>query len=553
MKKSKGLKRYLSIIMAFCLVMAMSAAAFAAEGTTNTAVRDDRTGVVQVNVVYTTDDGDRVVIQTGSGFMINELNVVTCNHVTQLNDETMELACNAFGVDSKKLREKLSIRISVMRDVSVKATVTTNSAQMDFAVLKLDEKLAGCKNLPLRASKDLEQTEDCFALGFPTIPTLSQDGVKYTSEDVTITYGKVNKVSTIGGVEYVVHSAKVSGGNSGGPLVDAAGNVVGIIQGNLTDGMSEAYSYAIASDALIETLDRLAVTYVKPGEPAPQTDNGGGEQTGGEEPAPAPEPAEQAPDKTALESAISQAEGKDLSGYTDESAKAVQDALTTAKQVDADANATQATVDDATTALSKATTGLVEKKGPAIPIWLIAVIAAAVIAIIAVIIMMTRNNKPAPRRTGGIPQTPPQVPPVPPVQPMGNIPPAYQGGAGTSVLGGGSNETTVLSGGNETTVLSADYGTLTRISTGEKITINKERFAIGRERGRVDYCISDNTAVGRSHAVIVNRGGNAYVIDQNSRNCTYVNDQRAGANQEVKIKSGDKITFADEAFTYNAR
>ena len=94
---------------------------------------------------------------------------------------------------------------------------------------------------------------------------------------------------------------------------------------------------------------------------------------------------------------------------------------------------------------------------------------------------------------------------------------------------------------------------LTRISTGEKITINKERFVIGRERGRVDYCISDNTAVGRSHAIIVNRGGNAYVIDQNSRNCTYVNDQRAGANQEVKIKSGDKITFADEAFTYNAR
>ena len=91
------------------------------------------------------------------------------------------------------------------------------------------------------------------------------------------------------------------------------------------------------------------------------------------------------------------------------------------------------------------------------------------------------------------------------------------------------------------------------VKPGEKININKERFVIGRERGRVDYCISDNTAVGRTHAIIVNRGGSAYVIDQNSRNCTYVNDQRAGANQEVKIKSGDKITFADEAFTYNAR
>ena len=65
----------------------------------------------------------------------------------------------------------------------------------------------------------------------------------------------------------------------------------------------------------------------------------------------------------------------------------------------------------------------------------------------------------------------------------------YGGGAGTSVLGGGSNETTVLSGGNETTVLSADYGTLTRISSGEKVTISRERCGSGREGGRGDYCI----------------------------------------------------------------
>lgn len=553
MKKGKVLRRSLSLILALCLVMAMSLTAFAAEGTTNREVNEDRTGVVMVNVVYTDDDGVRNVIQTGSGFMINELNVVTCNHVTVLDEKTTEEACERFGVDTKKLRERLSIRISVMRDVSIKATITTNSAEMDFAVLKLDDKLSGGKNLPLRASSDLEQTEDTFALGFPTVPTFSQDGAKLTSEDVTITYGKVNRLSTIRGVEYVVHSAIVSGGNSGGPLVDAAGNVVGIVQGKLTQDMLDSYGYAIASDALIETLDRLGVTYAKAGEaPAPATDD---QAAAGDaaEPAPAPEVVV---DKAALDSAITQASGTDTSAYTEESVKAMNDALEAAKAIQADDSASQTAVDDAATKLTTAVTNLEPAKSSSFPIWLIAVIAAAVVAIIVVIILMTRNNKkPAPRAARPVqPQTPP-VAPIPPVQqPMNNIPPAYQGGAGTSVLGGGSNETTVLSSGsNETTVLSADYGTLTRISTGEKITINKERFVIGRERGRVDYCISDNTAVGRSHAIIVNRGGNAYVIDQNSRNCTYVNDQRAGANQEVKIKSGDKITFADEAFTYNAR
>ena len=540
MKKSKVLRRCLSLILALSLVMAMSISAFASEGAKNEAVRDDRTGVVQVNVVYTGDDGERYVIQTGTGFMINELSVVTCNHVTQLDDETMEEAEERFGVDEQKLRKGLSIRISVIRDVSIGAKIDKQSVEMDFAVLKMDDKLAGCKSLPLRNSETLVQLEDCYALGFPTITTFSQDGVKLTSDDVTITDGKVSKVSTIKGVEYVVNTASVTSGNSGGPLVDEDGNVVGIIQGKQTDGMSDSYSYAIASNALIETLDKFAVTYTSPDDitkpgPGPITD-------------PNPPQTETGADKTQLNATISQAEGMDLKSYTKESAQDLTSALESAKKVAADDTATQTAVDDAASKLNNAIANLQEAK-PAFPMWLIGLIAAAVIAIIVIIILMSRNSrKPAPRR----PQPMPQPTPIPPVQPQNNVPPVYPGGAGTGVLGR-AEDTTVLSGGsNETTVLSADFGTLTRISTGEKININKERFVIGRERGRVDYCISDNTAVGRTHAIIVNRGGSAYVIDQNSRNCTYVNDVRAGANQEVKIKSGDKITFADEAFTYNA-
>ena len=264
MKKSKVLRRCLSLMLALSLVMAMSISAFASEGAKNEAVRDDRTGVVQVNVVYTGDDGERYVIQTGTGFMINELSVVTCNHVTQLDDETMEEAEERFGVDEQKLRKGLSIRISVIRDVSIGAKIDKQSVEMDFAVLKMDDKLAGCKSLPLRNSETLVQLEDCYALGFPTITTFSQDGVKLTSDDVTITDGKVSKVSTIKGVEYVVNTASVTSGNSGGPLVDENGNVVGIIQGKQTDGMSYSYSYAIASNALIATPDNFAVTSTRP-------------------------------------------------------------------------------------------------------------------------------------------------------------------------------------------------------------------------------------------------------------------------------------------------
>ena len=264
MKKSLVMRRFLSLVLALSLVMAMSLSAFASEGNVNAAVKEDRTGIVQVNLVYTDDDGDRYVVQTGTGFMINDLNVVTCNHVTQISDATMEACKEYFNVDAKKVRDRLSIRISVMRDVSIKAKITTNSAEMDFAVLELESKLSGIKALPLRASEDVSQTEDCFALGFPAEITSFQDAVTYTSDDVTITYGKVNKVTIILGVEYVVNSAKVTEGNSGGALVDASGNVIGIIKSKyLVDEMTDSYSYSIATDVLIKTLDRLGVTYQK--------------------------------------------------------------------------------------------------------------------------------------------------------------------------------------------------------------------------------------------------------------------------------------------------
>ena len=368
---------------------------------------------------------------------------------------------------------------------------------------------------------------------------------------MTITQGIVSKLSVVSGTDYVVHSAKISEGNSGGPTVDGDGNVIGINQmGSRLNQVSENYFYAIATDVLIKTLDRLGVTYIKAGEVPAPTPN---KKEGGDV---VDEPQV---DKSALKSALDKAASEDRTAYTKESADALDEAVKSAQSVYDDANATQTAVDNARNSVNEALGNLEEVHNPKFPIWLIALIAAAVIAIIVVLVLMTRNNKKPAARRASAPSTPPQMPPVPPVQPQpmsgpmgGGVPPMYGGGAGTSVLGGGSNETTVLSGGNETTVLSADYGTLTRVSTGEKVTISNERFVIGRERGRVDYCISDNTAVGRTHAIIVTRGGNAYVVDQNSRNCTYVNDVKAPGNQEVKIKSGDKITFADEAFTYNA-
>ena len=199
---------------------------------------------------------------------------------------------------------------------------------------------------------------------------------------------------------------------------------------------------------------------------------------------------------------------------------------------------------------------------PGIPLPAIIAIIAAVIILVIVIILLKPRKKAEPPvygpgpDLGGYPGgSTAGVPGGSGYEPAGGFDYVGKPEAGTTVLGGGAADTTVLSGdSNATTVLSGggNFGTLTRTKTNERVTISREQFKIGRERSRVDYCINDNPAVGRLHAIILNRNGSTYVVDQNSTNCTFVNSVRASANQEVRLNNGDKVTFADEEFTYNA-
>lgn len=119
-------------------------------------------------------------------------------------------------------------------------------------------------------------------------------------------------------------------------------------------------------------------------------------------------------------------------------------------------------------------------------------------------------------------------------------------------------ETTVLGGGavGETTVLGAGAAPikndphLIRSKNNEKIPLNKPVFRIGKERSYVDYFISDNTAISRGHANIVDHNGEFFVVDTNSTNHTYVNGTMIQSGVETKLTHGDKVRLANEDFEF---
>ena len=125
---------------------------------------------------------------------------------------------------------------------------------------------------------------------------------------------------------------------------------------------------------------------------------------------------------------------------------------------------------------------------------------------------------------------------------------------------GNFGETTVLGPGavGETSVLDNTYMmapcsyVLTRLRTGEAITVNKSSFVLGKERSMVDYFIADNPAISRTHAIITSDGGRFFVTDKNSTNHTFVNGKLIAPEVAKELLSGDRIKLANEEFEFSA-
>lgn len=118
-----------------------------------------------------------------------------------------------------------------------------------------------------------------------------------------------------------------------------------------------------------------------------------------------------------------------------------------------------------------------------------------------------------------------------------------------------SDLTALLINEDETALLNENqanvhYPSLFRVLSQETIFINKPVFRLGKEKSYVDYFVTNNTAVSRSHADIITRGNRYFVIDLNSKNRTFINDQVLPPQQEVEIFDGDRLKLANEEFVF---
>lgn len=121
-------------------------------------------------------------------------------------------------------------------------TVIATDASNDLALLKFGNKNLKFDNPPTAIrSSGVAQAEKVYALGFPNATAMGAE--------VKITEGIISARSGVqGDISKFQISAAVNPGNSGGPLIDEQGNLIGVIYAKST--VAESAGYAIKAGYL---------------------------------------------------------------------------------------------------------------------------------------------------------------------------------------------------------------------------------------------------------------------------------------------------------------
>ena len=157
-------------------------------------------------------DGEKAFNRVASMLQSSELTDVYFTDIAYSTESTPRLTIAGVAKTPSQTRQLLS---SPLKD--------------DFAVIKIDHVPEGLKALPLELEMDpreIPKLSPVIALGFPLGRRNQEDTV-----NVSVTSGHVRRTFK----NLIQVDASVHGGNSGGPIIDTRGKVIGIVSGVAMD------------------------------------------------------------------------------------------------------------------------------------------------------------------------------------------------------------------------------------------------------------------------------------------------------------------------------
>ena len=135
-------------------------------------------------------------------------------------------------------------------------------AEKDIALLKLEEPTDKRISLPLRAPADEMLGDEVYAVGYPLAADMTVQAVSsFSPSDASVTTGSIGRLLTESGTgrRLIQTDTAISGGNSGGPLTDGTGAVLGI--NTAASNLDQNLFYAVSIAEVLPMLDRNNIPY----------------------------------------------------------------------------------------------------------------------------------------------------------------------------------------------------------------------------------------------------------------------------------------------------
>jgi serine protease Do len=172
-------------------------------------------------------------IGEGSGFVIAEDGyLLTNNHVIDQADD-------------------IKVRLHDGREFTAKVVGTDPS--IDLALLKINTKGEKLPTLPLGDSSEVRVGEWVLAIGNPQELTQTVTVGVVSAKDRRVPIGNTDQ----GVVSFIQTDAAINFGNSGGPLLDIRGNVIGINTAIRRMNLAEGIGFALPIDHARRVIDQL--------------------------------------------------------------------------------------------------------------------------------------------------------------------------------------------------------------------------------------------------------------------------------------------------------
>jgi len=172
---------------------------------------------------------------SGSGVIFSKDGLIATNHHVIEGATDIEVSFN-YGREIKKY----------------KASLIKSDELNDLSIIKIDDfEFEEFNNIPYNFKTDLSRVgEDIFTLGYPLTSILG--------EEIKLTDGRISsKTGFQGDIRLYQTTAPMQPGNSGGPLFDFRGNLIGINSSVVKKEIAENVSYSIKSVYLKNLIDVL--------------------------------------------------------------------------------------------------------------------------------------------------------------------------------------------------------------------------------------------------------------------------------------------------------